>query len=219
MARSVKKQAGKQKPAISQPASPREHRKEVTKTAKAEQKAAKTRAKTERKSAKSTAKATKKTAKAQKKGEHGRITPGNTKKVIGILRIAGPVIAPFAAKAAFTARDGYDRMQARRIGVPVEDLGRFSGRGAALHARIAGVADTLHKLPAKADGHDGNGDSATRQVSVEQFTEHAQQRLDQLTNAVRAAERMPGSRRRAAHRAIAGELNRIEDDLMRRLDL
>ncbi|MDR7301940.1 DUF6474 family protein [Haloactinomyces albus] len=219
MARSVKKQAGKQDPATPQPTSSREHRKDVKKTAKAEQKAAKTRASTEQKSAKATAKAAKKTAKAQKKGEYGRITPGNTKKILGILKIAGPAIAPFAAKAAFTARDGYDRMRARRIGIPVEDLGRFSGRGAALHARIAGDADALHDLRMKAGGQGGNGDSAARQVGVEQFTDRAEQRLSQLTSAVRAAERMPGNRRRAAHRAVAGELDRIEADLLHRLEL
>ncbi|WP_246195867.1 DUF6474 family protein [Halopolyspora algeriensis] len=186
--------------------------------AKLDRKTAKTTAKSEKQKAKATAKAEKAAAKAQKKGEHGRITPGNTKKAVGVFKIVAPVLAPYIAKAAFTARDGYDRMRARRLGVPVGDLARFSGRGAALHARIAGDADALQDLRTRTDGH-GDGDSTTSQVNVERFTDNAEKRLGQLTSAVRAAERMPSSRRRAAHRSVAGELSRIEDDIMRRLEL
>ncbi|WP_295145317.1 DUF6474 family protein, partial [Saccharopolyspora sp.] len=32
-------------------------------------------------------------------------------------------------------------------------------------------------------------------------------------------ERMPAQRRRAAHRAVTGELDRIEDDLLNRLGI
>lgn len=216
MARFARRTADRQESAT--PTAPRRRRKEMTTRAKLERKNARAAAKSERQKAKATTKAAKATTKAEQKGEHGRITPGNAKRVVGIFKVVAPFLAPYAAKAAFTARDGYDRMRARRLGVPVEDLGRFSGRGAALHARIAGDADALQRLRSGTDGQGADG-STNSQGNVEQFTDNAEKRLGQLTNAVRAAERMPGSRRRAAHRAVAGELGRIEDDLMRQLEL
>ncbi len=154
----------------------------------------------------------KKAAKAERKGEHGRITPGNAKKVLGVARVVSPVVAPYAMKAAASARQSYDRMRARRLGVAPEELGRFTGRGAALHARIAGDATALGDLRSRAAGAtDRDG------VSAEQFADTAEKRLTELTSAVRAAERMPVSRRRAAHRAVSGELDRIEADLLHRL--
>ena len=42
-------------------------------------------------------------------------------------------------------------------------------------------------------------------------------RWPQLAAAVRAAERMPSARRKAAHKAVAAELDRIERELLRRL--
>lgn len=154
----------------------------------------------------------KKQAKAEKQGELGRITPGNAKKALGVAKVIGPALAPYAMKAASTAREGYDRMRARRLGTSVEDLGRFTGRGAALHARIAGDADALRDLRSRAAGSTGRDG-----VPTEQFADTAEKRLTELTSAVRAAERMPSSRRRATHRAVSGELSRIEDDLLNRL--
>ncbi|NHD18882.1 hypothetical protein G9447_13955 [Actinopolyspora sp. BKK1] len=135
------------------------------------------------------------------------MTPGNAKKVVGVAKIVGPVLAPYAAQAATGARETYERFRARRLGVAVEDVSRFSGRGAALHARIAGDAKALEELRHRGDGAD---------ESVTRFVDSAQRRLEEMSSAVRAAERMPASRRRAAHRAVDGELGRIEDDLLRR---
>ncbi|WP_019856086.1 DUF6474 family protein [Actinopolyspora mortivallis] len=149
------------------------------------------------------------TAKAARKGEHGRLTPGNAKKVVGVTRIVGPVVAPYLARAAATAREGYERFRARRLGVAVEDVSRFTGRGAALHARIAGDATALENLLASRGGTED-------EESVRSFVESSRQRLNELSGVVRAAERMPAARRRAAHRAVDGELGRIEDDLLRR---
>lgn len=178
---------------------------------KAEQKQATQRFKGEQKQAKAE-------QKAREKGEYGRITPGNTKKIVGVMTVVGPTLAPFAARAAAGAREGYDRMRARQLGVPVDDLGRFTGKGAALHARIAGTADALEELRKRAASAGDSADAAA-QAGTEKFVDSAEQRLDQLSSAVRAAERMPTGRRRAAHRSVAGELSRIEDDIMNRLGL
>ncbi len=138
-----------------------------------------------------------------------RITPSRAKNLVGVARIVlpavVPVISPYLLKAAGTAREQLDRMRARRIGVDVGDLAKFSGRGGALHARIAGAADALAELAAK-------DDPVTRE-----FTTRGRDTLTTLAAAVRAAERMPTTRRRAAHQAVAAELDRIESELLRRL--
>jgi hypothetical protein len=163
-----------------------------------------------KKADKKAAKADRKAAKAIKKGEDGRITPGNAKKVIGVAKVVAPVLAPFALQAVSAARERYDRMRARRLGVPVDQLGTFTGRGAALHARIAGDSDALRDLRAQ------SATSEEADLAAEQYAERTAARLAQLTSAVRAAERMPTQRRKSAHRAVNAELGQIEEDLLTR---
>ncbi|GAB3490889.1 DUF6474 family protein [Amycolatopsis cihanbeyliensis] len=132
---------------------------------------------------------------------------------VGVAKVVGPavvpVLTPYAARAAGVARETYDRYRARQLGVPVTRLGEFTGRGAALHARIAGVADGLADLR-----------KAQRATADDQaFADQAQGTLEQLTASVRAAERMPAARRKAAHRAVAGELERLESQLLHRLGI
>ncbi|WP_233576488.1 DUF6474 family protein [Saccharopolyspora rhizosphaerae] len=161
-----------------------------------------------KKAAKALRKADKQTAKAIAKGEHGTVTPGNTKRVVLIAKVLAPVLTPFALRAGSSLRARYDRARARKLGVPVEELGRFTGRGAALHARIAGDANALRDLREQASGD--------QRSSAETYAVQAEARLAQLTSAVRAAERMPSQRRKAAHRAVDQELSRIEGELLTR---
>ena len=134
-----------------------------------------------------------------------RITPGKAKNYIAVAKIVGPavlpVIMPYLTQTAGTVRDRWDRLKARRLGVPVGELAEYTGRGAGLHARIAGAAATATELRDK--------DAA--------FASSTETRLRQLTAAVRAAERMPTARRKAAHRAVAADLDQIEQSLLKRL--
>lgn len=198
-------------------ASKREQRaaKQDTKIAKQAAKAVhddnKTADKKAKRETKAAEKKAKREAKAVAKGEHGRLTPGNAKKLVGVVRVLGPAVAPYARQAFGMARDGYERARARRLGIDAADAGRFTGRGAGLQARIAGDTDALRELRTGRSAEDGS--------TTEQFAERAEARLGQLAGAVRAAERMPAQRRRAAHRAVTGELDRIEDDLLNRLGI
>jgi hypothetical protein len=149
-----------------------------------------------------------------KKGADGRsprLTPSSARNMVGVAKIVVPavlpVVSPYLLRAAGTARDQLDRFRARRMGVDVTDLAKFSGRGGALHARIAGDANGLAEL---AEKH--GDDPATRE-----FTGRGRDTLASLAAAVRAAERMPSSRRRAAHQAVGTELDRVESELLRRL--
>jgi len=151
--------------------------------------------------------------KRKKSSEDGTpwITPGKAKNAIGVAKVIGPVvlpvITPYLVKGASAARDAVERRRARKLGVGVGDLAKYTGRGGPLYARIAGVAGALNDLEAKPD------------VSAEDraFVAKYRPTLDKLSAAVRAAERMPTSRRRAAHRAASAEVDQIEQQLLHRL--
>jgi hypothetical protein len=145
------------------------------------------------------------------KADEPRITPKKAKNALAVAKIIGPavipVVAPYVVRALGEARDRYDRIRARRMGVPVEELARFSGRGGALHARISGAAEALSEL------RERDGTTAEDRT----FADRSETTLRQLAAAVRAAERMPTSRRKAAHRAAATELDQLEERLLQRL--
>lgn len=149
-----------------------------------------------------------------RKGRTGagrRLTPGRAKNIVGVVRVIAPavvpVVAPYVLKAASAARDGVDRYRARRLGIDVSSLAEYTGRGGALHARIVGADQSLSDLESR------EGAS----VADKEFAAQARSTLAKLTVAVRAAERMPTARRKAAHRSIGGELDPIERELLRRL--
>jgi uncharacterized protein DUF6474 len=137
-----------------------------------------------------------------------RITPKKAKNAIAVAKIVGPavipVVAPIALRAAGEVRDRIDRMKARRMGVAVGDLAQYTGRGGALHARITGVAEAIDELR---DRPNASAEDRT-------FAAKSETTLRQLTAAVRAAERMP-----TAHRAVAAELDDLEQRLLARLGI
>ena len=128
------------------------------------------------------------------------ITPSNTKRALQVGKILAPALLPVAMRAAGMARGAWDEHRARRLGVEPGELLKYSGRGGALHARIARVSRALAELPTSEQHRE--------------FSAEVEPRLVDLAAAVRAAELMPTQRRRAAYRAVAGELDRIEPRLL-----
>jgi len=135
-------------------------------------------------------------------------TPARAKNAIAVAKVLGPVVlpvvTPYVVKTASAVRDRWDRAKARRLGVSVDDLGRYTGKGGALHARISGAANGVQELRTKANVS----------ASDLEFADAAESTLSQLAAAVRAAERMPTPRRKGAHRAVAAELDKIEERLL-----
>lgn len=134
------------------------------------------------------------------------LTPAKAKRAIGIGKAVAPLLAPYALAAAGVARARWDAHRAARLGVAPDQLSAYSGRGGALHARISRIAEALTELDSDAEVH------ATG--AARRFAADTRPRLADLSVAVRAAEQMPTSRRRTAHRAIGGELDRIEIELL-----
>ncbi|MGH3431892.1 MAG: DUF6474 family protein [Thermocrispum sp.] len=193
-------------------------RKATKKELTAAKRAAKRERKATRKAAKAAAKATKKAVEegteapgvtVVAKAKEPRITVSKARNAINVGKVVGPavlpVVMPYLVRAAGAGRAAYDRHQARKLGVSVDALAEYSGHGAALHARIAGLSEGLRDMRS-------SGDAA--KVA---FSEQTHPTLEQLSAATRAAERMPSARRKQAHRAVAGELDELENRLLRQL--
>ena len=142
-----------------------------------------------------------------------RITPKKARNALAVAKIVGPaiipVVAPFVLRAFGEARDQVDRMKARRLGVAVGALAKYSGKGGSLHARITGAAEAIDALRDRKDATDED----------RKFADKSELTLRQLAAAVRAAERMPSARRRAAHKAAATALDELEQRLLSRLGI
>jgi hypothetical protein len=144
-------------------------------------------------------------------GQPPRITPGKAKNAVAVAKILGaavlPVVTPYLTQTAGTVRDRWDRLRARRLGVGIDELPKYTGRGGGLHARLSGAAEALGDVRDKPQATPADG----------KFSDDTEVRLRQLTAAVRAAERMPTTRRKAAHKAVGAELDQIEESILQRL--
>ena len=137
------------------------------------------------------------------------LTPAQAKRMIGVGKAVAPLLAPYALAAAGVARSRWDSYRAGRLGVDPAQLGAYAGRGGALHARISRVAEALNELEAGVGTSDRTPTDASRA-----FVGATRPRLEDLALAIRSAALMPSARRRTAHKAVAGELDRVELDLL-----
>jgi hypothetical protein len=161
------------------------------------------------KAQKDTDKAALKVAETQLKAvrEGKLLSPSRIRRALTVSRMLAPVVVPVAYRVAIAARGYVDERRADRLGVPLSQIGQFSGTGGALSARIAGAEQTLAEVAAK----------KPKDAETKQFAAAVTDRLRDLSAAVTAAENMPTPRRRAAHSAITGQLDGVEADLMARL--
>lgn len=135
------------------------------------------------------------------------LSPTRIRRALTVTRLLAPIAVPLFYRAAVAARGFLDERRADRLGVPLSQVGQFSGHGAALSARIAGAEHSLHLVAEK----------NPKDAETKEFVGAITERLRDLSAAVTAAENMPTSRRRAAHAAIADQLDAIDADLMARL--
>ena len=137
------------------------------------------------------------------------LSPTRIRRVLTVSRLLAPILTPVVYRAAMATRALIDRRRADQLGIPLAQIGQFSGSGARLSARIAGSEQSLRMVQEKKPN-----DAETRQ-----FASAISERLGDLSAAVTAAEHMPAAQRRAAHSAISSQLDGIEADLMARLGL
>ena len=137
------------------------------------------------------------------------LSPTRIRRLLTVSRLLAPILTPLIYRAAMTARALIDQRRADRLGVPLAQIGQFSGQGAELSARIAGSEKSLRMVQ----------DKKPKDAETKQFVAAIGERLTDLSAAVTAAENMPAARRRTAHGAISSQLDGIEADLMARLGL
>jgi hypothetical protein len=174
---------------------------------KAESNALKAQLKAQRDSDKATLKAAETQLKAAREGK--LLSPTRIRRMLTVGRLLAPVVVPLVYRAAMAARGFIDERRADRLGVPLSQLGQFSGHGAELSAHIAGAESSLRLV----------ADKRPKDAETKQFVAAITERLADLSAAVTAAENMPTTRRRAAHAAIAEQLDGIDADLLARLGL
>ncbi|HTI77627.1 MAG TPA: DUF6474 family protein [Mycobacterium sp.] len=136
-------------------------------------------------------------------------SPTRIRRILTVSRLLAPIVVPLVYRASIAARGFLDERRAERLGVPLSQLGQYSGHGAELSARIAGAEQSLRLVAEK----------KPKDPETKQFVTAITERLRDLSAAVAAAENMPTSRRRAAHAAIAQQLDGVDADLMARLGL
>ena len=136
-------------------------------------------------------------------------SPTRIRRTLTVTRLLAPVVVPIAYRVAVGARGWLDERRADRFGVPLGEVGRFSAQGVRLSGRIAAAEQSVRLVAEK-----NPKDSETKQ-----FVAAITDRIKDLSAAVTAADGMPSDRRRAAHAAIAAELDGIDADLLARLGL
>jgi Family of unknown function (DUF6474) len=137
------------------------------------------------------------------------LSPIRIRRILTVSRLLAPIVVPLAYRVAIAARGLIDQRRADRLGVPLAQIGQFSGHGGRLSARVAGAEQSLHTVQ----------DKKPKDAETNQFVAAISERLTDLSAAVTAAENMPAARRRAAHAAISRQLDEIDADLMARLGL
>lgn len=134
-----------------------------------------------------------------------RVTdPKSAKRALTAAKVIGPALAPFALKAATSAREYLDNRRASRLGVAATEVGTYRGPTGSVEARLSGLKQSVDDLRSRRAGD----------VQVTRFADVAAGRITDLTAAVRAAASMPTGRRRAAVSAVQRELDQIDADLM-----
>lgn len=135
------------------------------------------------------------------------LSASRIRRVLTVTRLLAPVLVPILYRASITARGFADQRKADRLGVPLSQLGQFSGAGGELSARISGAERSLRQVAEK----------KPKDAETKQFVAAVTERLTDLSAAVTAAENMPTARRRSAHAAIAEQLDGVDADLLARL--
>jgi hypothetical protein len=185
----------------------RNERRRIKSTERSAGKALRAQLKAQRDSDKAAVKVAETNLKAAQEGK--LLSPTRIRRTLTVTRLLAPVLVPVAYRVAIAARGWLDERRAERLGVPVGELGQFSGHGARFSARISGAEQSVRLVAEK----------NPKDPETKQFVAAMRERLADLAAAVAGAESMPPTRRRAAHAAISSELDGIDADLLARLGL
>lgn len=180
---------------------------EVKAAAKAQQRQAKLLAKQEKLLVKTEEKGLKKRRKHQQKMakaelaklKAGRFHASKVNRYAGAIRAAAPIVLPLIYRGIVAGREALEQRQAQRAGVTPAQMASFSGHGAPLKARTAGIRAALKNstLPAG-------------------FQRDVRDRLDELDAAIDNAEFMTIQQRRRSHASISADIDAVTQEIQER---
>jgi hypothetical protein len=150
-----------------------------------------------------------KVAEAQLKAarEGKLLSVSRIRRTLTVSRLLAPVVVPIVYRAAIGARGIIDQRKADRLGVPLSQLGQFSGVGGGLSARISRAEQSLRQV----------AEAKPKDAETKQFVAAINDRLKDLAAAVNTAEGMAPAPRKAAHARISEQLDGVDADVMARL--
>ena len=88
------------------------------------------------------------------------LSPTRIRRVLTVSRLLAPIVVPVAYRVAIAARGLIDQRRADQLGVPLAQIGQFSGHGGRLSARVAGAEQSLRTVHEKQA--QGSRDQAVR---------------------------------------------------------
>lgn len=77
------------------------------------------------------------------------LSPTRIRRLLTVSRLLAPILTPVIYRAAMAARGLIDQRRADQLGVPLAQIGRFSGHGARLSARVGGAERSLRMVQEK----------------------------------------------------------------------
>src|SRR6201985_1457841 len=75
------------------------------------------------------------------------LSPTRIRRLLTVSRLLAPIVVPLVYRVAMAARGLIDQRRADQLGVPLAQVGQFSGHGGQLSARIAGAEQSLRSAP------------------------------------------------------------------------
>jgi hypothetical protein len=130
--------------------------------------------------------------------------PKTLRRLLLAAKVVGPVVAATAMKTSTGVRGALDERRAAKLGVPVEDVAEYKGPTGTVNARITGLQKSVAELRARR-GSD---------QKVARFVDATSARLNELSAASTATLSMPAGTQRSAIRAISGDLDQLDAELM-----
>ncbi|PME06846.1 hypothetical protein AY498_08635 [Corynebacterium ulcerans] len=131
----------------------------------------------------------------------GKFNKNNVLRYAGAARAVIPVALPLIYRGITMAKEEAAKRRAMKLGVSADDLGRFSGHGAEIKARIAGIRNSV-KLSSLPKG----------------FVTDVEQRLQDLDFAVDNAEFMTPELRQRSHRSIHKDLDQLGRQIQNKIE-
>ncbi|MDO5076693.1 DUF6474 family protein [Corynebacterium sp.] len=131
----------------------------------------------------------------------GRFNKATIMRYSAAARVLVPILLPLAYRAITFGREQLLSMKAQRLGVTAHELAQYSGHGAPLKARIAGIRKSVEnsKLPSG-------------------FVHDVNERLDQLDSAVDNSEYMTAEQRRRVHRSTSNDLDLLLQEVQQKIE-